>query len=59
MTHSELSQELAKALLLKEGNRKLVSFKTFLCIRNYFDEMTMEELLGVATQNGIHSLISF
>ncbi len=53
MTHSGLVRTLARALLLKEGHGKPESFASFMCLCRYFSEMSMEELLGVATQNGI------
>ena len=56
MTQPELAKELARALLLKEGQGKPESFSSLMCLCSYFSEMTMEELLGVATQNGITHL---
>ncbi len=53
MNRQELAKRLAKALLLKEGGGRLDSCSSLMCLRSYFSEMSFEELLGVATQNGI------
>ncbi len=59
MTESELVKALARSLLLKEGGEKAESFSSLICIRNYLSAMSKEELLGIATQNGITDHYSF
>ena len=53
MTEVELAKKLAQAILRKEGEGRIESFNTLICVQNYFSALSMAELLGIATQNGI------
>ncbi len=53
MTHAELATTLAKKLLLKEDRGEHQSIRSLKHLKHYFYEMSMEELLGIATQQGI------
>ena len=56
MNKKELAKKLARTLLLKEGQGKLGSFRSFMCIQSYFNEMSVKELQGIAT---LYSITDF
>ncbi len=56
MTHHELSKILARQVLLKEGGGEIESFNSLICLISYFSEMSIEELLGIASQYGLSDL---
>ncbi len=53
MNQMELAKALARALLENEKRGKAKSFSSLNSLRSYFSAMSMEDLLGIATQNGI------
>ncbi len=53
MTKEELVRRLSKKLLVKTESSEYESLNSLICIQNYLLHMTKEELLGVATQQGI------
>ena len=53
MTQDKLAKKLAKALLVREGGGQIESFSSLICVKGYFSALTKEDLLGIATQNGI------
>ena len=52
MTKEQLAQKIAKAIYKERG--KLESFHAFQCIRNYFSDLSMDDLEGIAGQYGIN-----
>ncbi len=57
MNKEELSKRIAKAILIQDKSPKTKSFRSFICLRNYFSQMSIEELLGIGTQYGIKDLL--
>ena len=53
MRKAELAKKLAKSLLLKEGIGKSESINSLTYIINYYYQMSKEELMGIATLQGI------
>ena len=51
MTKDDLA--LAIARVICKGERGVESFNAYLCIRDYFLDLSMEDLLGIASQYGI------
>ena len=48
MTKDDLA--LAIARVICKGERGVENFNAYLCIRNYFLDLSMEDLLGIASQ---------
>ena len=53
MNQDELAKNLAKALLMKQGGGKFESFSALGSVKEYLAALSIEELLGIATQNRI------
>ena len=51
MTKEQLAIEIAREIYRGKGN--LESMYAFQCIRNYFSDLSMDDLVGVAGQYGI------
>ncbi len=53
MKKEELAKELVQALLLKEGGGTTVRVSSFICVRDSLSALPVEELFGIATENGL------
>ncbi len=53
MTKEEIVIELSKSLLQKDTSWIYKGLNSRICIQNYFNQMTKEDLLGIATQQRI------
>ena len=51
MTKDDLALNLSRAICNQKGS--VESFNTFQCIRSYFTDLSMEDLIGIASQYGI------
>ena len=56
MNHAELANALAREVLLKDREKQVNSQISLDSLNKYFLRMSMEELLGVATVNGIYTI---
>ena len=57
MTKDQLAQKIAREIHKRKGKErkgKLESFHAFQCIRSYFSDLSMDDLEGIAGQNGIN-----
>ncbi len=54
MNHQELVKLIAKEMLIKEGSGKLESFISLHCLCSYFSEISIDQLMGIASQYGIN-----
>ena len=52
MTKEQLALKIAREIYKRKG--KLESFNAFQCVRNYFYELSMDDLEGIAEQYGIN-----
>ena len=52
MTKEQLALKIAREIY--KGKGELESFNAFQCIRNYFYELSMDDLEGIAGQYGIN-----
>ena len=52
MTKEQLAKKITKEIY--KGNGKLESFHAFQCTRNYFYDLSMDDLEGLADQYGIN-----
>ena len=53
MTKDQLALKIAREIYKGKG-KLLESFHTFQCIRNYFYDLSMDDLEGIAGQYGIN-----
>ncbi len=51
MTKDDLSLAIVRVMF--KGDIGIESFNAYNCIRNYFLDLSMEDLLGIASQYGI------
>ena len=51
MKYDDLALEIARVMFKDE--RGFESFNSYLCMRNYFLDLSMEDLIGIASQYGI------
>ena len=56
MTKEELALQITRAM--HKGRGQFESFNAYQCIKGYFLDLEMEELLGIATQYGIKVVAS-
>ena len=56
MTKEELALQITRAM--HKGHSKLESFNAYQCIKGYFLDLEVEDLVGIATQYGINAIAS-
>ena len=56
MTKEELALRITRAM--HKGHSKLESFNSFQCIKGYFLDLEAEDLVGIASQYGVNTIIS-
>ena len=56
MTKEELALQLIRAM--HKGRRQSESFNAYQCIKGYFLDLEVEDLVGIATQYGINAIAS-
>ena len=56
MTKEELVFQITRAM--HNGHSKLERFKAYQCIKGYFLDLEVEDLVGIATQYGISAIAS-
>ncbi len=51
MTKEDIALQITRSIY--KDYRNLESFRSYQCVKSYFSELDMEELLGIAAQYGV------